>query len=1400
MGATASDNYDGDISGSIVIDSAAVNTAAVGSYSVTYDVADANGNTATTMTRTVNVVDTTAPVITLLGSNPQIIEIGSPYVELGATASDNYDGDISGLVVIDSSAVDTSVVGSYSVTYDVTDANGNAAATVTRTVDVINAAPTLGVLSNLTVAEGSPVAFTATASDPDPLDSLLFSLSGAPSGAAIDPVSGDFSWVPSESQGPGSFTFDVVVTDSGSPALTGTASITITVTEVNLAPSLTPIAPQSGAELTTITFDALAGDPDLPSNTLAFILSGAPAGASIDPATGAFTWTPTEAQGPGVYTFDITVTDDGSPSFGDTITVSVTVTEVNAAPTVTNPGGQFVAETDAVSLFVGAADPDNPANGLTFAASGLPDGLSIDPVTGEISGTVAYTANASSPFITTVTVTDDGSPNRSGSTTFTWTVSDTNRSPIAAGDTVTVVEDGSGTWDVVANDSDPDGDPLALTGVGVPGNGTAGIVAGQAMYAPDPDFSGTDSFTYSVSDGRGGFDTGTITVTVTAVNDAPIMTGPTALTVTELNLAAFTVTTTDVEDDAITYGLLGAPTGAAIDAAGRFTWTPTEAQGPGTFSFHVVATDSGLPARSDTHGVAITVVELNAAPTITSPGTQTTAEDDWASLAIVASDPDIPGDTLHFSATGLPPGLGINTATGVISGAIPFDAAAGSPYTVTVTVADDGTPQRTASTTFLWNVAETNHPPVVEEIRIAAEAGIPVTILLAATDPDGDSLSYRVTEPPTQGTVAGGPQVLIYTPTPAASGVDTLTFAVSDGDLITSGIVTIDITPNLVPTGGTDEFVTRRGGTLVVDVPGVMANDRDPEGEPIAVAVNTNPQHGSLLLNSDGSFEYIHDGDDADLDTFTYRIDDGMRRSGPISVRIIIEENEAPTAVGDVFSLDEDVSLTFSVLDNDSDPNNEPVTVVAAADPEHGTIDWAAGGQVTYTPDANWNGVDSFEYRISDGDLDATGLVTLVVNSVNDVPGIVDLTATGASGEVLVIDLNPYAVDIDGDSLTFRMEAPPHGHLEQTAPGVFAISLDGVIEDLPPLAIIVTDTHGAHASSLMRITVKIPAELIGVPSLVADDVSLAQSGGGAFDGLTAEERTSLVAGLRLMIGSVLSTFMALRMPSLLLAVIVVASLYLGLSRRFAFSSSATALPLGGKKRVDIVMAQSRAGVPARDEAGAHQTIIHRFGPDETGIVTTGARSMVRSEVWLEVETVGEDAWVNAEFVTEQVPHGTFLEDERPAQMIADMVDSIYESGDLLPITAGHDLHVAVFGPPVRFAASSLRRLLTGGSVYWWWGAEGDAPNTQASFAEMVGESVTAAYRNRGAHYRDPLFAIPIEFANMHSLVIGNQEYREGWRIFFRYEDDTPSIAGIMREADFNPAAMHGMMLREDVVD
>ncbi len=160
QGATASDNVDGDLTSSIVVGGDTVDTNAVGTYVITYNVSDAAGNDATEVIRTVTVnPDSTAPVITLIGAATINLNVGDTYNEQGATASDNIDGDISANIVIAGDAVDTNNAGTYVVTYNVSDAAGNAAAQVIRTVNVTadTTAPVITLIGaatiNLTVGD-----------------------------------------------------------------------------------------------------------------------------------------------------------------------------------------------------------------------------------------------------------------------------------------------------------------------------------------------------------------------------------------------------------------------------------------------------------------------------------------------------------------------------------------------------------------------------------------------------------------------------------------------------------------------------------------------------------------------------------------------------------------------------------------------------------------------------------------------------------------------------------------------------------------------------------------------------------------------------------------------------------------------------------------------------------------------------------------------------------------------------------------------------------------------------------------------------------------------------------------------------------------------------------------------
>src|SRR5437016_5459477 len=173
---------------------------------------------------------------------------------------------------------------------------------------------------------------------------MSISVLRAPAGATINASSGVFTWTPSEIQGPSTNTVTVRVTDNGSPPLSDTKSFTVVVNEVNSAPVLAAIPNQTANEGGTVTLTISATDADVPNNMLAFSLISPPPGATINPVSGVFSWTPTEAQGPSTNTITVQVTDNGSPNESDTRNLTEVVNEVNTAPVLSAVADQAINE------------------------------------------------------------------------------------------------------------------------------------------------------------------------------------------------------------------------------------------------------------------------------------------------------------------------------------------------------------------------------------------------------------------------------------------------------------------------------------------------------------------------------------------------------------------------------------------------------------------------------------------------------------------------------------------------------------------------------------------------------------------------------------------------------------------------------------------------------------------------------------------------------------------------------------------------------------------------------------------------------------------------------------------------------------------------------------------------
>ncbi|HKB05004.1 MAG TPA: cadherin domain-containing protein, partial [Gemmataceae bacterium] len=315
-------------------------------------------------------------VATLAAIDPDAGNTFTYSLVTGTGDSGNASFNISGNVLRTSAVLDFETLSSYSVRVRTTD-QGNLAFEKVFTITVgdvdegPNTPPTLaGVPVSLNANEGTAVTFDAFATDPDPGQTLTFSLEGAPAGAIINPSTGVFSWTPTEAQGPDTFGFNVRVSDGRQITA---QTVFVIVRELNAAPALAgvPAGVVTTVRGDTVAFTATATDPDVlngEGNALTFSLVGAPVGAVIDPDTGEFTWTPEDFNRLGTHTFKVRVTDDGVParSFTQTVTVRVkTVALLNGDLVV---GGTAANDVIAIKPTRDLARVVAVVNGVTLAS------------------------------------------------------------------------------------------------------------------------------------------------------------------------------------------------------------------------------------------------------------------------------------------------------------------------------------------------------------------------------------------------------------------------------------------------------------------------------------------------------------------------------------------------------------------------------------------------------------------------------------------------------------------------------------------------------------------------------------------------------------------------------------------------------------------------------------------------------------------------------------------------------------------------------------------------------------------------------------------------------------------------------------------------------------------------
>jgi len=673
---------------------------------------------------------------------------------------------------------------------------------------------------------------------------------------------------------------------------------------------------------------------------------------------------------------------------------------------------QSLTTEEDVSLALELTGSDAESSNLVYT-------VATAPSHGALTGTIPKlryvpALNYNGPDSFTFTVSDGQAT--SAPATVSITMTPVNDAPAATAQSVTTPEETARAITLTA--SDPENDTPSFTVASSPSHGTLTGTAPNLTYTPAPDYSGPDSFTFTASDGQASSAPGTISITVTPVNDPPVATAR-LLTTPEDTPLPLTLTGSDPDGDILSFAVASPPAhGTLTGTAPNLTYTPAaNYSGPDSFTF----TASDGQATSAPATLSLSVGPVNDAPVVTARSLSTPED---TPLSITLSGSDVDGDTLSF-AVASPPAHGTLIGTAPDLTYTPEPNYFG-PDSFTFTASDGQASSAPASVSI--TLTPVNDAPVATARLLTTPEDTPLSITLSGSDADGDTLSFALASQPTHGTLTGTPPNLTYTPEAAYHGADSFTFTVSDGvaastpGTISLFVASVNNSPAVV-----SQAFTIEEDTLVA----VTLSGSDPDGDTLTFTITVPPAHGTLTGTAP-NLTYTPALDYFGADSFTFTATDGLATSAPATVSLTLTPvNDAPRPAAQTLSTREDTAkaITLTAVD----PEGAPVSFAVVSGPSHGTLTGTPPA-LTYTPAQDYQGPDSLTFTASDGvATSAPATVSLTVTEVNDSPVAQAQTLTVPAGSPTPIYLS--GTDVDGDDLTFAIVSfPEQGKLTGTPP------------------------------------------------------------------------------------------------------------------------------------------------------------------------------------------------------------------------------------------------------------------------------------------------------------------------------------------------------------------------------
>ncbi|HCE1488712.1 TPA: tandem-95 repeat protein [Vibrio parahaemolyticus] len=846
---------------------------------------------------------------------------------------------------------------------------------------------------------------------------------------SVDIVDGKLVFTPAENFN-GEATITYIVTDGDS---TDEAKVTVTVTPVNDSPVAVDDT-VSTQEDTVVTIDVLPNDSDVDGDKLSIQSASVPeAQGKVEIVEGKLVFTPAENFN-GYAEITYTVTDG---QLTDEAKVTVTVNPVNDAPIIKVDAVESITEnavsTDTLVATLEVADTDTPEDQLTVSLENNSNGYFVlvgDEVKLTQAGVDAVNNDELNLKDLTISASVSDGVNPTANDSDSLIVNRVNDAPTVENAIADqVLSEDFDTYTIDLNEVFKDTDSSLEFSVSGNNSIQISIVNGVATISPTADWNGSEALTFTATDPSGESVSQTVNFTVAPVADI-VADKATVVEDTPTIIKVLGNDTFEGDDQVVSLDTNNGPANGtvSVNPDGSVTYTPNDNYvGKDTFTY--IVTSGGV---SESTTVEVNVTPVNDAP-VAKDDIATTQEDTAVTIDVLPNDTDIDGDTLRIDSASVPSDQG---TVEIVDGKLVFTPAENfngdAEITYTVTDGELTDEAKVSVTVNPVNDAPTIKVDAVESITEDAVSTdtVVATLTVRDTDTPEDQLTVSLENNSNGYFVLVGNEVKL-----TQAGVDavnndelnlkdlTISASVSDGvnptasdsdSLIVNRVNDAPTVENAIA----DQELSEDFATYTIDL-----NDAFKDSDS-ALNFSVSGNSNVLVSIENGIATITPTADWNGSETLTFTATDPSGES--VSQRVDFTVAPVADIVADKATVVEDTSTVIKVLGNDTfEGDGKVVSLDTNNGPANGTVSVNPDGSVTYTPNDNYHGADSFTYIVTSGGVSESTTVNVDVTPVNDAPVAKDDIATTQEDTAVTIDVLPNDTDVDGDKLSIESASVP---------------------------------------------------------------------------------------------------------------------------------------------------------------------------------------------------------------------------------------------------------------------------------------------------------------------------------------------------------------------------------------